>query len=101
MLKNKNWQNVDEELENEEFDEWFEEYDLDEDMFEDDGWMDLRGCDLESCLDADDLNDYLCEHGFNGFYYDPSISRRKHYRDFEDDDSEWFEDDDDLEDEEE
>jgi hypothetical protein len=106
MLKNKNWQLEDEELEeleleDEELENWFEQYDLDEDMFEDeDGWMDLRGCDLESCLDADDYDSYLYEHGFNGFYYDPSISKRRRYRDFEDDDM-FDEDDDDLEDEEE
>ena len=98
MLKNKNWQNMDEELEeleDEELENWFDEYDLDEDMFEeDDGWIDLRGCDLESCLDADDYNDYLYEHGFNAFYYDPSISKRRRYGDFEDDED----DEDDLED---
>ena len=41
MLKNKNWQLEDEEesdIELELEDAWLEEYDLDEDMFEDDGW---------------------------------------------------------------
>lgn len=47
--------------------------------FKKNGWINLDGCDLDLCLDADDLNDYLFENGFNGFYeedcgyYDNSI----------------------------
>ena len=38
--------------------------------FKENGWINLDGCDLDLCLDADDLDDYLFENGFNGFYED-------------------------------
>lgn len=38
--------------------------------FKENGWINLDDCDLDLCLDADDLDDYLFENGFNGFYED-------------------------------
>ena len=85
MLENKNWL-----LEDEDFEDWYEEYGLDEETFEDDGWVDLRGCDLSSCLDADDYESYMYEHGFDGFYNDPTMAS---HEEFEDDEELDFSDD--------
>lgn len=85
MLENKNWL-----LEDEDFEDWYEEYGLDEETFEDDGWIDLRGCDLSSCLDVDDYESYMYEHGFDGFYNDPTMAS---HEEFEDDEELDFSDD--------
>ena len=88
MLENKNWL-----LEDEDFDDWYEKYGLDEETFEDDGWIDLRGCDLSLCLDADDYESYMYEHGFDGIYYDADEDEYDYDwdDDWDDEDEDWLE----------
>ena len=60
-------------------------------MFKKNGWINLDGCDLDLCLDADDLNDYLFENGFNGFYEDcePPLDEEEWYEDEDEDFDDW------------
>lgn len=63
--------------------------------FKENGWINLDDCDLDLCLDADDLDDYLFENGFNGFYEDcePPLDDYEIDEDFDEDDEDFDEDD--------